>query len=60
VPFKFDNINVSISFQVEDDLGHFINIPKAYFDAVCQREPIDSKDFTERIIFRSSVEMFEQ
>lgn len=59
IPWKFDNTNVSISFQFEADLSHFINIPKTYFDAVWQREPIDSKDFTESIIFKSSVEMFE-
>lgn len=53
-------MSVSISFQFEADLGHFINIPKAYFDAVWQREPIDSEDFTESVIFKSSVEIFEQ
>lgn len=58
--FKFDHTSVSISFQFEEDLGQFINIPKAYFDAVCQREPIDSKEFTESVIFKSSVELFEQ
>lgn len=58
--FKFGNTSVSISFQFDADIGHFINIPKTYFDAVWQREPMDSKDFTESVIFQSSVEMFEQ
>ncbi|CAI7612736.1 unnamed protein product [Penicillium pancosmium] len=60
LPFKFDNMSVSISFQFESDLGLFINIPKAYFDAVWLREPIDSKEFTESVIFKGSVEMLEQ
>jgi hypothetical protein len=34
VPFKFDDMSVSISFQFDGDLAQFINIPKAYFDAV--------------------------
>lgn len=59
-PFKFGNTSVSISFQFEADLGHFINIPKAYFNAVSAREPVDSKDFTESVIFKSPVEQFEQ
>lgn len=59
VSFMFDHISVSISFQFEADLGHFIHIPKTYFDAVWQREPIDSKDFTESVIFKGSVEIFE-
>ncbi|KAJ5671662.1 hypothetical protein N7507_000789 [Penicillium longicatenatum] len=59
VPFMFDNTTVSISFQFEADLGQFIHIPKTYFDAVWQREPIDSKEFTESVIFKGSVEVFE-
>ncbi|KAJ5994461.1 hypothetical protein N7451_010185 [Penicillium sp. IBT 35674x] len=59
VSIMFDNTSVSISFQFEADLGHFIHIPKAYFDAVWQREPIDSKEFTENVIFKGSVEIFE-
>jgi hypothetical protein len=58
--FKFDNMSVSISFQFESDLGNFINIPKTYFDAVWLREPIDSRDFTESVIFKGSVEILEQ
>lgn len=60
VPFKFGNTGVSISFQFEAELANFINIPKAYFDAVYQREPVDSKEFTESVIFKNSVEMVEQ
>lgn len=60
VPLKFGNTGVSISFQFEADLANLINIPKAYFDAVSQREPVDSKEFTESVIFKNSVEMVEQ
>lgn len=50
-----------MSFQFESNLGHFINIPKAYFfEAVWQRELIDSKEFAESIISKRSVEIFEQ
>ncbi|KAJ5759178.1 hypothetical protein N7520_006334 [Penicillium odoratum] len=59
VPFMFDNMSVSISFQFEAELGHFINIPRTYFDAVWRREPIDSKEFTVSVIFKGSVEIFE-
>ncbi|KAJ6138915.1 hypothetical protein N7471_005401 [Penicillium samsonianum] len=60
VPFKFDDMSVSISFQFDGDLAQFINIPKAYFDAVWQREPVDATEFTESVIFKTSVDMFEQ
>lgn len=60
LPLKFGDTSVSISFQFDADLGNFINIPKAYFDAVSQREPIDSKEFTESVIFKGSVVSFEQ
>ncbi|KAJ5267526.1 hypothetical protein N7478_010334 [Penicillium angulare] len=60
ISFKFDNTSVSISFQFEADLAHFINIPKLYFDSVWSREPIDSKEFTETVIFKGSVQTFEQ
>jgi hypothetical protein len=60
VPFKFDDMSVSISFQFDGDLAQFINISKAYFDAVWQREPVDAPEFTESVIFKSSVDMFEQ
>lgn len=60
IPFKFGNTSVSISFQFEADLSHFISIPKTYFDAISPREPIDSKEFTESVVFKSAVEQFEQ
>ncbi|KGO77560.1 hypothetical protein PITC_060000 [Penicillium italicum] len=60
VPFKFEDISVSISFQFDADLAQFINIPKAYFDAVYLREPIDATEFTESVIFKTSVDIFEQ
>ena len=60
VSFKFEDMSVSISFQFEADLSHFINIPKAYFNAVLQREPVDGTNFTESLIFKSSVEVFER
>lgn len=60
VSFKFDKTSVSISFQFEADLAHFINIPKLYFDSIWAREPIDSKEFTETTIFKGSVQTFEQ
>lgn len=53
-------MSVSVSFQYESDLVHFINIPKAYFNAVWQRNPVDSGHFSESIIFKSSVEVIEQ
>ncbi|XHG03727.1 hypothetical protein AWENTII_007020 [Aspergillus wentii] len=60
VLLKFESISVSISFQYGADLLEFINIPKAYFDAVWQREPMDSDQFSESVLFRGSVEIFEQ
>ncbi|KAJ5209451.1 hypothetical protein N7449_003830 [Penicillium cf. viridicatum] len=60
VSFKFEDMSVSISFQFDSDLAQFINIPKTYFDAVWQREPIDTTEFTESVIFNTSVDMFEQ
>ncbi|KAL4785442.1 hypothetical protein BJX76DRAFT_366981 [Aspergillus varians] len=60
VTLKFDSVSVSVSFQYASDLGQFINIPKAYFDAVWQREPVDSEQFSESIIFNSSVQIVEQ
>lgn len=60
VSLMFDHMAVSLSFQYEPDLVHFINIPKAYFNAVWQRQPIDSDEFSESIIFKSPVEMVEQ
>ncbi|KAL2863399.1 uncharacterized protein BJX67DRAFT_261294 [Aspergillus lucknowensis] len=60
ITLMFDSVTVSVSFQYSADLGQFINIPKAFFDAVWQREPVDSDQFSESVIFKSSVEMVEQ
>lgn len=60
VTLMFDHMSVSISFQYEADLVNFINIPKAYFNSVWQRQPVDSDQFSESILFRSSVEVLEQ
>lgn len=42
------------------DLMQFIGVPRAYFDAVCQREPVDSSEFSETVLFKSSLELLEQ
>ncbi|KJK60629.1 hypothetical protein P875_00053158 [Aspergillus parasiticus SU-1] len=60
IMLRFDTKSVSVSFQHASDLQYFINFPKAYFDAVWQREPVDSDQFSETVLFRSSVENFEQ
>ncbi|KAJ5776675.1 uncharacterized protein N7511_001686 [Penicillium nucicola] len=60
VPLNFDETSVSITFQFEGDLRQLIDIPKTYFEAVCRREPVDAADFTESVIFKSSVDFFEQ
>ncbi|KAI9370692.1 hypothetical protein BJX61DRAFT_514544 [Aspergillus egyptiacus] len=60
VTLRFDTMSISVSFQYAADLGQFINIPKAYFDSVWQREPVDSDQFSESIIFKSSVDSVEQ
>ncbi|KAL2809413.1 hypothetical protein BJX63DRAFT_358003 [Aspergillus granulosus] len=60
VTLKFDSVTLSVSFQYSADLGQFINIPKAHFDAVWQREPVDSDQFSESVIFKASVEAVEQ
>ncbi|CEL04835.1 hypothetical protein ASPCAL05959 [Aspergillus calidoustus] len=60
INLKFDSVTLSVSFQYSADLGQFINIPKAYFDAVWQREPVDSDQFSESVIFKTSVEVVEQ
>ncbi|KAL3452796.1 hypothetical protein BJX65DRAFT_292755 [Aspergillus insuetus] len=60
INLKFDLVTLSVSFQYSADLGQLINIPKAYFDAVCQREPVDSDQFSKSDIFKTSVEVVEQ
>ncbi|RAK95033.1 uncharacterized protein BO80DRAFT_498065 [Aspergillus ibericus CBS 121593] len=60
VTLKFDTMSVSISFQYLSDMMQVINIPKAYFDAVQLREPLESDEFTETVVFKSSAESLEQ
>ncbi|KAK1140607.1 hypothetical protein N8T08_010245 [Aspergillus melleus] len=60
VILKFGSRSVSISFQYMADLMQFIGLPRAYFDAVWQREPVDSTEFSETVLFKSSLELFEQ
>jgi hypothetical protein len=60
VPLNFGDMSFSINFQFEEDLRQFIDIPRAYFESVCQREPLDGVEFTESIIFKSSVDVFEK
>ncbi|KAL3463908.1 hypothetical protein BJX64DRAFT_298666 [Aspergillus heterothallicus] len=60
ITLKFESVTLSVSFQYSADLGQFINIPKAYFDAVWQREPVDSDQFSESVIFKTPVEFVEQ
>ncbi|KAH8427342.1 uncharacterized protein LDX57_005056 [Aspergillus melleus] len=60
VILKFGSRSVSISFQYMADLMQFISLPRAYFDAVWQREPVDSTEFSETVLFKSSLELFEQ
>ncbi|KAF5864516.1 hypothetical protein ETB97_007347 [Aspergillus alliaceus] len=60
VLLRFDTRSVSVCFQQKSDLQYFINLPKAYFNVVWQREPMDSGQFAETIIFKSSVEKFEK
>ncbi|GLB06850.1 hypothetical protein AtubIFM57258_002168 [Aspergillus tubingensis] len=57
---KFDAMTLSISFQYMSDIMQVISMPKAYFDAVQIREPLDSDQFTEKIIFKSPAESVEQ
>ncbi|PLB55883.1 hypothetical protein P170DRAFT_372249 [Aspergillus steynii IBT 23096] len=57
---RFGAQSVSISFQYMADLMQFIGVPRAYFDAVWQREPVDSAEFSETVVFKSSLELFEQ
>ncbi|KAF7595377.1 hypothetical protein BBP40_006371 [Aspergillus hancockii] len=60
VLLRFDTKSISVSFQHASDLQHFINLLSAYFDAVRQREPVDSDQFSETVIFKSSTEQFKQ
>lgn len=60
IVLRFQSQTVSISFQYMADLMQFIGVPRAYFDAVWQREPVDSPEFSENVLFKSSLELFEQ
>ncbi|PYI08497.1 hypothetical protein BO78DRAFT_73495 [Aspergillus sclerotiicarbonarius CBS 121057] len=60
VTLKFDTMSVSVSFQYLSDMMQVINMPKAYFDAVQLREPLESDEFTETVVFKSSAESLEQ
>lgn len=60
VPFKFESTSVSVSFQFDGDIAALITIPKLYFDAVKQREPLDSPEFTESVVYKGSVESWER
>lgn len=60
VPLNFGRMNITVAFTNEDDLRQFMYIPKAYFDAVKRREPRQLEKATETLIFKSSVEVFEQ
>ncbi|KAL4961993.1 uncharacterized protein BDV14DRAFT_113561 [Aspergillus stella-maris] len=60
ITIHFDTVPVSISFQYTSDLDQFICIPKSHYDSVWQREPVDSENFSETIIFSNSVEAVEQ
>ncbi|GLA85695.1 hypothetical protein AtubIFM56815_009936 [Aspergillus tubingensis] len=57
---KFDAMTLSISFQYMSDIMQVISMPKAYFDAVQIREPLDSDQFTEKVVFKSPAETVEQ
>ncbi|EHA22905.1 hypothetical protein ASPNIDRAFT_52223 [Aspergillus niger ATCC 1015] len=60
VTLKFDTMSLSVSFQYMSDIMQVISMPKAYFDAVQIREPLDSDQFTETVIFKSPAESVEQ
>lgn len=60
IPLNFGRMNITVAFTNEDDLRRFMYIPKAYFDAVKRREPRQLQKATETLIFKSSVEVFEQ
>lgn len=60
VPLNFGRMNITVAFTNEDDLQQFMYIPRAYFDAVKRREPRHFDKATETLLFKSSVEVFEQ
>ena len=60
IPLNFGRMNITVAFTNEDDLQQFMYIPRAYFDAVKRREPRQLGRATETLLFKSSVEVFEQ
>lgn len=60
IPLNFGRMNITVAFTNEDDLQQFMYIPRAYFDAVKRREPRQFERATETLLFKSSVEVFEQ
>lgn len=60
IPLNFGRTNITVAFTNEVDLQQFMYIPRAYFDAVKRREPRQFEKATETLIFKSSVEVFEQ
>ena len=60
IPLSFGRMNITVAFTNEDDLQQFMYIPRAYFDAVKRREPRQLGRATETLLFKSSVEVFEQ
>ena len=60
IPLPFGRMNTTVAFTNEDDLQQFMYIPRAYFDAVKRREPRQFEKATETLLFKSSVEVFEQ
>lgn len=61
IPLDFGRMNVSVAFTNEADLQTFMRIPRDYFNAVRRREPRQLSDrATETLLFKSSVEVFEQ
>lgn len=60
IPLNFGRMSITVGFTNEDDLQQFMYIPKAYFDAVKRREPRQFEKATETLLFKSSVEVFEQ
>ncbi|KAL8955350.1 MAG: hypothetical protein Q9183_006688, partial [Haloplaca sp. 2 TL-2023] len=60
IPLNFGRMNVTVGFVDEDAQRAFMGIPKNYFNTVKRREPRDLVKATERLLFDSSVETFEQ
>ncbi|KAL9099199.1 MAG: hypothetical protein Q9163_005264 [Psora crenata] len=60
IPLSFGSMNIAVAFANEEDLQSFMYIPRAYFEAVSRREPLQLARATETLLFRRSVEVFEQ